>query len=72
SGCLPPDCFNLVSARLRSAGLSRLVEQEILREVADEGTPLYEVRIGLVGLWVNQNKSLSRLYEKAKLPQVAR
>lgn len=55
-----------------TAGLSRLVEQEILREVADEGTPLYEVRIGLVGLWVNQNKSLSRLYEKAKVPQIAR
>jgi hypothetical protein len=44
-------------------GLNQLVYREILREVADEGSTLYELRIGLVGLWVAQNKSLSRLYE---------
>jgi outer membrane protein assembly factor BamB len=44
-------------------GLNQLVYREIMREVADEGATLYELRIGLVGLWVAQNKSLSRLYE---------
>ena len=46
-----------------TAGLNKLVEREIMREIADEGTSLFELRIGLVGLWVAQNKSLSRLYE---------
>jgi outer membrane protein assembly factor BamB len=45
------------------AGLSRLVEREIIREVTRKGTPFYELQIGLVGLWVAQNKSLIRLYE---------
>ncbi|MGH2538156.1 MAG: PQQ-binding-like beta-propeller repeat protein [Candidatus Promineifilaceae bacterium] len=43
--------------------LNRLVEREILREKAEEGATHYELRIGLVGLWVAQNKSLIRLYE---------
>jgi hypothetical protein len=30
--------------------------------VTEEGKSLYELRIGLVGLWVTQNKSLSKLY----------
>jgi hypothetical protein len=42
--------------------LNRLVERGIVREIGDEGTPLHEIRIGLVGLWVAQNKSFSRLY----------
>jgi hypothetical protein len=42
--------------------LNRLVERGIIREIGDEGAPLYEMRIGLVGLWVAQNKSFSRLY----------
>jgi len=42
--------------------LNRLVERGIFRELGDEGAPLYELRIGLVGLWVTQNKSFSRLY----------
>jgi outer membrane protein assembly factor BamB len=46
-----------------TSGLNRLVEREILQEIAAEGTPLYEWRIELVGLWVAQNKSLSHLYE---------
>jgi hypothetical protein len=37
------------------------VQRDILREVTEEGFALYELRIGLVGLWVSQNKSLSRL-----------
>lgn len=42
--------------------LNRLVERGIMREIGDEGAPLFEMRIGLVGLWVAQNKSFSRLY----------
>ncbi len=46
-----------------TAGLNRLVERELLQEVNLEGTTLYELKIGLVGLWAEQNKSLSKLYE---------
>lgn len=41
--------------------LNRLVQRDILREEASDGFALYDLRIGLVGLWVRQNKSLSRL-----------
>jgi hypothetical protein len=43
--------------------LHQLVERGIVREITDEGAALYELRIGLVGLWVAHNKSLSRLHE---------
>jgi hypothetical protein len=46
-----------------TAGLTRLVEREVMREITSEATTLYELKIGLVGLWAAQNKSLSRLYE---------
>jgi len=46
-----------------TAGLNRLVEREIMEETTSEGTTLYELKIGLVGLWAAQNKSLSKLYE---------
>lgn len=46
-----------------TAGLNRLVEREIMREITAEGTTFYELRIGLVGLWAAQNKSLNKLYE---------
>lgn len=42
-------------------GLNLLVERDIMREVTIEATTLYELKIGLVGLWVAQNKSLSKL-----------
>lgn len=54
--------FRLEPAEV-TAGLNRLVEREIMREITDEGTTLYELKIGLVGLWAAQNKSLSKLYE---------
>lgn len=41
--------------------LNLLVARDIMREVTEEGKALYELRIGLVGLWVAQNKSLSKL-----------
>lgn len=42
--------------------LNALVEQDVMQEVTVEGKSLYELRIGLVGLWVVQNKSLSKLH----------
>lgn len=44
-----------------TTSLNSLVQRDILREVTEEGYGLYELRIGLVGIWVSQNKSLSRL-----------
>lgn len=55
-----------------TAGLNRLVEREIMWEIAAEGVLLYELRIGLVGLWVAKNKSLSHLYEMNGTPVVLR
>jgi hypothetical protein len=49
-------------------GLNKLVEREIMSEIVGEATTLYELKIGLVGLWTAQNKSLSKLYEE-KVPQ---
>jgi hypothetical protein len=46
-----------------TAGLTRLVEREILIEVREEGATLYELKIGLIGLWAAQNKSLNKLYD---------
>ena len=45
-----------------TAALNRLVEREIMREVTDGANTLYELKIGLVGLWTAQHKSVSRLH----------
>jgi outer membrane protein assembly factor BamB len=42
--------------------LNTLVERDIMSEVTEEGKALYQLRIGLVGQWVAQNKSLSKLH----------
>lgn len=42
--------------------LNSLVERDVMREVTEEGKSLYELRIGLIGQWVAQNKSLSKLH----------
>jgi outer membrane protein assembly factor BamB len=55
-----------------TTGLNRLVEREIMWEITAEGTILYELRIGLVGLWVAKNKSLSHLYEMNGNPEISR
>ncbi|MCA9934745.1 MAG: AAA family ATPase, partial [Anaerolineales bacterium] len=44
-----------------TAALQSLVEREIMREVTEEAKTLYELHIGLVGLWVAKNKGLTRL-----------
>ena len=46
-----------------TVGLDRLVDREIFREIRTEGSVLYEMKLGLIGLWVAKNKSLSRLYK---------
>jgi hypothetical protein len=53
--------FKLQPAEV-TAALNRLVERDIMREVPEGVTTLYELRIGLVGLWTAKNKSISRLY----------
>ncbi|MEZ4591470.1 MAG: hypothetical protein R3D55_10050 [Chloroflexota bacterium] len=45
-----------------TAALHRLVEREILRDLNDGANTLYELKIGLVGLWATKHKSLSRLH----------
>jgi outer membrane protein assembly factor BamB len=51
-----------------TVALNSLVEREIMAEVSEGITTQYELKIGLVGLWVAQNKSLSKLHaEKGKL-----
>ena len=44
-------------------GLRSLVAREIMQEYQDSRSSLYEIRVGLVTLWVSENKSLSKLYE---------
>ncbi len=44
-----------------TAALQNLVERDIMREVTEQAKTLYELRIGLVGLWVAKNKSLTKL-----------
>jgi hypothetical protein len=51
-----PDPTSVTSA------LNRLVERDILREVTEETRTLYELKLGLVGLWIAKNKSISKLY----------
>lgn len=58
---LAPYDFKIEAADI-TAALNRLVERDIMREVPEGVTTLYELRIGLVGLWTAKNKSLSRLY----------
>jgi hypothetical protein len=50
-----------------TAGLARLVQREIIREITEDGSHRYELRIGLIGLWVARNKSLSRLYQQTNV-----
>jgi hypothetical protein len=59
-----------------STGLNRLVERDILREVAEGATSLYELKVGLIGLWVARYRSLSSLLigngeQRAGVPQKA-
>ncbi len=58
---LEPYDIHLDPAEITSA-LNSLVDRDILREVTEEAKSLYELKLGLVGLWIARNKSLSKLY----------
>ncbi len=58
---LEPYGIHLTPADVTTA-LKSLVERDILQEVTEGTTALYELKIGLVGLWVARQKSLSQLY----------
>ena len=58
---LEPYDITLNPAEVTSA-LNRLVERDIMREVTEQAHTLYEIKLGLVSLWVARNKSLSKLY----------
>ncbi len=60
---LAPYNVHLAPGEVATA-LNQLVEREILQEVSEGPTSLYSLRIGLVGLWVEQNKSLSKLHSQ--------
>ena len=60
-GYLEPYGIHLPPADV-TAALKSLVERDILQEVTEGTTALYELKIGLVGLWVAKQKSLSQLY----------
>ncbi|VAW43238.1 hypothetical protein MNBD_CHLOROFLEXI01-3881, partial [hydrothermal vent metagenome] len=45
-----------------TAALNQLVQREIMREVTVGTNTLYELKIGLVGLWTAQHKSVSKLH----------
>lgn len=60
---LAPYNVHLAPEQVATA-LNRLVEREILQEASEGPTTLYALRIGLVGLWVEQNKGLSKLYSQ--------
>jgi hypothetical protein len=58
---LEPYGIHLTPADVTTA-LKSLVERDILQEITEGTTALYELKIGLVGLWVAKQKSLSQLY----------
>jgi hypothetical protein len=58
---LKPYEIHLDPAEITGA-LNSLVERDIMREVTEEAKSLYEMKLGLVSLWVAKNKSLSKLY----------
>jgi outer membrane protein assembly factor BamB len=57
---LKPYGIHLSPSEVTTA-LNRLMERDIVREVSEGATMLYELKIGLVGLWVARYKSLSTL-----------
>ena len=64
---LEPYDIHIGPAEITTA-LNRLVERDIMREFTEQAITLYELKLGLVGLWVAQNKSLSKLYAEGQAP----
>ena len=59
---LEPYGIHLTPAAV-TAALKSLVERDILQEVTEGTVALYELKIGLVGLWAAKHKSLTHLYK---------
>ncbi|MFO7679072.1 MAG: PQQ-binding-like beta-propeller repeat protein [Chloroflexota bacterium] len=53
-----------------TTALTSLAQREILAEVSEGVTTLYELKTGLVGLWVAQHKSLSKLHAEREAEPV--
>ncbi|MEM9775217.1 MAG: PQQ-binding-like beta-propeller repeat protein [Chloroflexota bacterium] len=60
---LRPFDLDLLPGEITGA-LRRLVSREILSEYRDRRSSIYEMRVGLVQLWVEENRNLSTLFER--------
>ncbi|MEM8861228.1 MAG: ATP-binding protein, partial [Chloroflexota bacterium] len=60
---LRPFDLDLLPGEITGA-LRRLVSREILSEYRDRRSSFYEMRVGLVQLWVEENRNLSTLFER--------
>ncbi len=60
---LRPFDLDLLPADITGA-LRRLVSREILSEYRDRRLSFYDMRVGLVKLWVEENRNLSALFER--------
>lgn len=60
---LRPFDLELLPGEITGA-LRRLVSREILSEYRDRRSSIYEMRVGLVQLWVEENRNLSTLFER--------
>jgi hypothetical protein len=54
-----------LSPALVTRALESLVQRKIMRVVSDGPTALYELQLGLVGMWIEQTKSLAGLYAES-------
>jgi outer membrane protein assembly factor BamB len=53
-----------------TTALNSLTQREILAEVSEGVTTLYELKTGLIGLWVGKHKSLSKLHAERETEPV--
>ena len=51
-----------LTASVITSALNSLVQHNIIREINRSGVILYELKIGIVGSWIERTKSLSTLY----------
>ena len=58
---ITPYQLGLTPATVTTA-LHNLVQRNIMREINDGANTLYEIKLGLVGYWIEHTKSLSKFY----------
>ena len=49
-----------------TAALDSLVRRNIMREINDGANTLYEIKLGLVGYWIERRRSLNQLYTRGE------